>query len=170
MLPWFIKNPILSAVITLCVALAVGLGVSRMQLSAARSDASSARTELAEIRADIAGQRETFERLARATEARRAIEMAAVAAANELRMADVRKTADHVAADLRAGNQRLQDHWAGCRATAALPGTAAAAAELARSAELRAASAGRVIAVGAECDASVSRLQSAIRVMQGAGQ
>lgn len=163
---WLTVKPLLIALAALLALVAV----QQVRVSRAHTATAEVRAQLADVRASIAEQREQFEREARATEQRQREALAGVAADYEQRMTDARKTADTVAAGLRAGNQRLQDHWAGCRATTALPGTADAAAELARYAELRSASAGRVIAVGSECDASVSRLQSAIRVMQGAGQ
>lgn len=81
------------------------------------------------------------------------------------RMTDAKATADRVTADLRAGNQRLQDHWAGCRATAALPGTAAAIAESSRADELRARDTGHLVEIGAKCDAIASALRNAYGVI-----
>lgn len=85
----------------------------------------------------------------------------------EKERADALATADRVAADLRAGNLKLRNHWAGC-ATDGL----AANAENTRIADdlrkLREASVGRIIAIGAEADAKERALQDAVRAYEDA--
>lgn len=63
-------------------------------------------------------------------------------------------------ADLRSGNLQLRDHWAGCE-TQRLADSAAAAAELGRSARDREESAGRIVQAADQCDAQVIGLQHA---------
>ena len=63
-----------------------------------------------------------------------------------------------VAADLRAGNLRLQQRWAGCE-TQRLSDSAAAASELDAAARDREESAGRIVRAAAQCDAQVRGLQ-----------
>lgn len=78
--------------------------------------------------------------------------------------------ASRVAADLRTGNLKLRQHWDACRATAALSGPAASLAQPDADADLRRTGAGDLVRVADQCTAHVSALQSAVRVMQGAGQ
>lgn len=160
---WLTVKPLLLA----CGVLVALLVIQQLRVSRAHTAEAEARAELAEVRADIADQRETFERLARATERRQRDELDGVAAIYEQRMTDARKTADRVAADLRAGTERLREHWQGCLATADLSGAASSAAGIDDGAELRRQGAGDLVSVAAECDAQVTGLQSAIRVMQG---
>lgn len=61
----------------------------------------------------------------RAVEVAQAARMDAVEAEWAKRMRDAETNADTVAADLRAGNVRLRQHWDSCRATSALSGAAA---------------------------------------------
>lgn len=69
-----------------------------------------------------------------------------------------------VVADLESGVSRLRAQWRGCEATNGLPQTAAAAAELARLAELRKRDAANLVGLGARCDATIRALQSAGQV------
>jgi hypothetical protein len=71
---------------------------------------------------------------------------------------DAEATAASVAADLRAGNLRLQQRWAGCEAQR-LSDAAALAGELDAAARDREESAGRIVRAAAECDAQVRGLQ-----------
>lgn len=171
-IPWLIKNPMLSAAIALCVALAVGLGVSRMQLSTARTGAAEARTELAEIRADIADQRETFERLARATEQRHRLALDGVAAIYEQERKDVEAHAAGIAAGLRDGTVRLRRAWAGCE-SARLSADAGAIGAVAEQDRLRRESLQRVLGWVGQLQAERNECVdgwAGVTVMQGAGQ
>lgn len=73
-----------------------------------------------------------------------------------------RATQDRVIADLRAGRERLRQHWQGCPAAAArnVPEAAAGAAGTDAGAADRAESAGRIVRFAAECDAQVKALQN----------
>jgi hypothetical protein len=82
----------------------------------------------------------------------------AASAAYEKGKADAQAQGDSVAADLRAGNLRLQHRWAGCEASR-VSNAAAAAAELDAAAADRNASAGRIVAAAKSCDEQVAGLQ-----------
>ena len=71
---------------------------------------------------------------------------------------DAEATGAAVAADLRAGNLRLQQRWAGCE-TQRLSDAAAVAGELDAAARDREESAGRIVRAAAQCDAQVRGLQ-----------
>jgi hypothetical protein len=73
-----------------------------------------------------------------------------------------REKGNAVAAGVRSGALRLRPQWT-CPARD-LPGPAAGAQAADANAELRAASAGRIIAIGAEADAQVKGLQAALEV------
>lgn len=163
---WLTVKPLLIAL----AALVATVAVQQVRVSRAHTATAEVRAQLADVRASIAEQREQFEREARATEQRQREALAGVAADYQQRMTDARATSDRVVAELRAGTERLRDHWQGCLATADLSGAASSAAGIDDGAELRRQGAGDLVSVAAECDAQVIGLQSAIRVMQGAGQ
>ncbi|GIV03788.1 MAG: hypothetical protein KatS3mg015_2618 [Fimbriimonadales bacterium] len=71
---------------------------------------------------------------------------------------DAEATSAAVIANLRAGNLRLQQRWAGCE-TQRLSDAAALAAEPDATARDREESAGRIVRAAAECDAQVRGLQ-----------
>lgn len=83
---------------------------------------------------------------------------AGVSEAYEKGKKDAEATGAAVAADLRAGNLRLQQRWAGCE-TQRLSDSAAAAGELDAAARDREESAGRIVRAAAQCDAQVRGLQ-----------
>jgi hypothetical protein len=83
---------------------------------------------------------------------------AGVSEAYEKGKKDAEATSAAVIANLRAGNLRLQQRWAGCE-TQRLSDTAALAAELDATARDREESAGRIVRAAAECDAQVRGLQ-----------
>lgn len=83
------------------------------------------------------------------------------------RMTDAQDAADRTVADLAADRIRLRDHWNGCIATSALATAAERDARAHDLAVLRRESASRIVRLGDECDARITALQSAIRVMQG---
>lgn len=132
------------------------------RIALARADTATAYKELAELRQRIAEQSATAEREARETERiqREAIE--AIRASYQEEMQDAKNTHDLVVADLRRDALRLRSHWQGCIATADLSAAAAGAAGTDDAAELRAASAGRIVAAGAECDATIRAFQRVV--------
>jgi len=83
---------------------------------------------------------------------------AGVSEAYEKGKKDAEATGAAVAADLRAGNLRLQQRWAGCE-TQRLSDAAALAGELDAAARDREESAGRIVHAAAQCDAQVRGLQ-----------
>lgn len=72
---------------------------------------------------------------------------------------DAKRKGDKVAADLRSGNLRLRHQWQGCT----VPTTATSTANSDGDSELRVASAGRIIGIGAEADARLAACQSALK-------
>lgn len=88
----------------------------------------------------------------------------AIAAKYEEDRAGAEETHRAVVADLERGAVRLRAHWQGCQATNDLSRAAESAARADEAARLRAASAGRIIAVGAECDARIRGLQRLMEV------
>lgn len=83
---------------------------------------------------------------------------AGVSEAYEKGKKDAEATGATVTTDLRAGNLRLQQHWAGCE-TQRLADAAAVAGELDAAARDREESAGRIVRAAAQCDAQVRGLQ-----------
>lgn len=148
------------------IALAVW-AVQQMRVLDARADAANARQALAQERAARAELWAEFEAAARAQEADHRRQMDAIAEETQRKLDDAQATADRVVADLRAGERRLRAHWEGCQATASLSAAAAIAASADDAAELRAASAARIVRLGAECDAQVRGLQRAYGVTGG---
>lgn len=167
---WLTVKPLLAVIAALLLALGfMQLRVSWAHTATAKAEtkAAKAETDLADLRADIAEQRETFERLARATEQRQATEMKAVATKHEQERQDAQADADRTIADLRSGAVRLRDEWAGCETAALVSGAAAGAGVADDAARLRQQGAADLVLIGQQCDAQVAGLQSAIRVMQG---
>lgn len=150
-------------VCVLVLLLVLGIGGQQLRVLSARADAAESRRELAESRQALLAATATAERKARAAEQRQRDALAGIQATYKTEMSHAQDVQAAVAAGLRADNLRLRGHWQGCLATADLSAAAAGAAGTDGSAELRAASAGRVIAAGAECDAQVRGLQSVIR-------
>jgi len=83
---------------------------------------------------------------------------AGVSEAYEKGKKDAEATGAAVTADLRAGNLRLQQRWAGCE-TQRLSDAAAVAGEPDAAAGDREESAGRIVRAAAQCDAQVRGLQ-----------
>lgn len=89
----------------------------------------------------------------------KAAELADIAAKYEQEKTDAQAAADRTIADLRAGNVRLQNRWAGCPA---VPQATPAAGQPDGAADDRIESAGRVVRAAAECDAQVRGLQALV--------
>lgn len=86
---------------------------------------------------------------------------AGVSEAYEKGKKDAEATGAAVTADLRAGNLRLQQRWAGCE-TQRLSDAAATAGEPDAAAGDREESAGRIVRAAAQCDAQVRGLQDLV--------
>lgn len=104
---------------------------------------------------------ETAELAARTHEYELAVAANDAAANYEKGRKDAQAEADKTAADLLAGNLRLQNHWAGCEAER-LSDAATSASQLDAAKRRRAESAGRIIAAAAACDAQVRGLQAVL--------
>jgi hypothetical protein len=112
----------------------------------------------AHLAADRVGE-ENAQRAARMREYELAVAANGAAQSYEQGKADAQAQADRTAADLLAGNLRLQNRWAGCEADRTSEASAATRRLNAATAD-RAASAGRIVSAAAECDAQVSGLQA----------
>ena len=75
---------------------------------------------------------------------------------------DALESADRVVADLRSGNLRLRQQWAGCETHRVSEG-AQAAAVIDATEQRRIESASRAVRAAAECDAQVAGLQALVR-------
>lgn len=154
----------------LCIALGAFAGIQTARTHSLQSDVREAKGETALVKAAIATERLTFEQQAREQERRQSEALAGVAAVYEQEKKDAEREAQRVVAELRAGTQRLRREWAGCETSALVPRATDSSALPDAGAELRATGAGRLIGGADQCDLTIRGLQSAIRVMQGAGQ
>lgn len=107
---------------------------------------------------------------ARAAEQAAQAKLNAAADKHEKDKADALAVAARTTDDLRTDNRRLRSYWQGCQATSRVSGAAASAAEPDAEAELRNASAGRIVGAGAEADRWIERLQEAVRVYEAQGR
>lgn len=101
---------------------------------------------------------------ARAAEQKQAAGFAALAATYEKDTTDAKNKGDAVAAALRADTLRLRQQWtcAPAATSAQVPGAATPAGRADGDADLRAAGAGDLVRLGAQCDAQVRGLQAAL--------
>lgn len=95
-----------------------------------------------------------------AVERQRVKRAEAVATQYEQEKADAEKRASDIGDQLRAGNLRLQQRWAGCEAR--VSDLAAASGQPDGAADDRADSAGRIVRAAAACDAQIRGLQALI--------
>lgn len=109
----------------------------------------SAEAELKNVRATLATERQKVEKANQ------------VAEEYERAKRDAESKGEAVAADLRAGTIRLQQRWAGCEAR--MSDLASGSSEPDAGADDRAASASRIVAAAAACDAQVRGLQAQVR-------
>lgn len=98
---------------------------------------------------------------ARETEHKAADRMADIGAKHEEDRRDAASVPDAVAADLRAGVVRLQEHWAGCE-TSRLAEAASATVQLDEASRLRSEAAGRIVQIGRDADDQVRSLQDVV--------
>lgn len=155
----------------LCVALAAGCVLQSVRLADARADAATAESERDALALSVAEQRTAHEVAMREKDARQRQALRAVAQIYEQEKSNAQAAHDQVVADLRAGLVRLRERWT-CPAPVAaadLPATAGPAVGADATAELRAASAARVVRAGAECDAQVRGLQAVVLAYQEQG-
>lgn len=127
----------------------------------------TARAERDTLTANIATQRATFEAHARQREREQHQALAGIRLIFAREMEDAQNEHDAVVAGLRADAVRLRRHWQGCAATAELSAAVAAAAGADGGAELRARGAADLVRAGAQCDARIRALQSAVRTYAG---
>lgn len=122
-----------------------------------RAEESSNKAALSQAKAETAAQQD-----ARATEHASAERANEIAESYERGKQDAQVTSDRIAADLRAGNLKLRNEWAGCE-TQRLSDATASASRIDAGADDRAASAGNIVRVGAECDAQIRGLQALVK-------
>lgn len=120
--------------------------------------------------AEVALQRATFEARARQREREQHAALAGVRQILEKELHDAQETHAAVVAGLHADNLSLRRHWQGCVATAELSAAAATAAGVDDGAELRAHGAADLVRAGAQCDARIRALQSALTIYAGDAQ
>lgn len=152
----------------LCVALAAGCVVQTVRLGTAQAAHSTATAERDRYALQVAEQRTAHEVAMREKDNRQRKALRAIARIYEQEQSNAQAAHDKVVADLRDGLVRLRERWTcpAAAATADLSTAAGAAGSADASAELRAASAGRVVRAGAECDAQVRGLQAVVLAYQ----
>lgn len=91
-------------------------------------------------------------------------QLAALDATHKKESADAKAVGDAVRAGLERGVIRLRDEWATDRAISASVQAAAGVGQPDAGAALRAAGAGRLVQLGAQCDADIRGLQHALTV------
>ena len=154
------KAVIYAAGAALLASLAWG-GVQCSQKQAARLDASRAQTALERFRVQVAEAAQKAEADARAAERRFTQDMADIGSTHEEDRTAAEAVPAAVVADLRAGNRRLQNHWAEC-ATSRAAETAAAAAERDAAAARREADIGNLVRVGRDADDQLRACQQVV--------
>lgn len=126
-----------------------------------RAEAASNKSALSQAKAETVAQQD-----ARATEHASAQRANEIAESYERGKQDAQDTASRTAADLRAGNIKLRDAWAGCE-TQRLSDAAASASRVDAGAHDRADSAARIIAAADAADAQIRALQALVRADRG---
>ena len=121
-----------------------------------RAEATSNKSALSQAKAETAAQQD-----ARATEHASAERANEIAESYERGKQDAQVTSDRIAADLRAGNLKLRNAWAGCE-THRLSDATASASRIDAGADDRAASASRIVRAAAEADAQIRGLQALV--------
>lgn len=126
-----------------------------------RADAASNKAALSQAKAETVAQ-----------QGAREAEHASAARANEIAESyergkqDAQDTANRIATDLRAGNLKLRNAWAGCE-TQRLSDATASASRIDAGADDRADSAGRIIAAADAADAQIMALQALVLADRG---
>ena len=146
-------NRVLIAIVALAILLAASFWAG-WEWRDRSCDAAALRAELEFAAAANDALVETLD-----AERAKAAELADIAAKYEQEKTDAQAAADRTIADLRAGNVRLQNRWAGCPAVPQAPATSG---QPDGAADDRIESAGRVIRAAAECDAKIRGLQALV--------
>lgn len=151
-----------------CAALAAGCIVQTVRLHGARTEYSKAVSDRDTYALEVAEQRAAHEVAMREKDARQREALRAVARIYEQELSNANAAHDRVVADLRDGLVRLRQRWSCGAPNAApdMPPAAGASGSADAASELRAASAGRIVRAGAECDAQIRGLQGVIRAYQ----
>ena len=115
-----------------------------------------------QVIAEFARAEAAAQKKAREAEQAKAREVTRIAAEYEAQIDEIRTNAGRLAADLRTGNVRLRDHWAGCE-TNRVSGDATAARLADEARQLQAESLERIAAITGEADAKERALQEYAR-------
>lgn len=137
----------------LALLLLVLVGVQSWRLDSAHDAIAKSAAQAVQDRLDAT-------EAARATESAHALQLANIGRQHELERANAQAEHDRLVHDLRTGAQRLRSWWDCPAATVSEADAAAGVSDVA--AELRRASAARVIAAADECDAHVRAAQAVI--------
>ncbi len=127
-----------------------------------RAEAADARQQTATATAAVQQVNDT-----RATEQSQALQMADIGAKHEEDRTAAEAVPAAVAADLRAGNLRLRQEWAGCE-TQRLSDAAASAVERDAATERREQLAGEIVRIGRDADDQLRACQAVIAADRGA--
>lgn len=148
-------------VIGLLLALVAVAGVQQLRVMDAQLAAAEVQRELSELQGAVAAERAKAEREAREAEQRQRDALDAIERMYKTEMSHAQDVQAAVVADLHNDNLRLREHWRGCE-TSRLSATAANSARTDDAADLRAAGAGDLVRLGAECDATIRALQRVV--------
>ena len=162
----FLTAPVLYALLAAAGIAGIAAGVQTVRLSNERADHAETKRQTAETLARLA---ELTAKAATAVRARETEVRDLLDASNAFReqgIADAVESQQVLVADLRAGNRRLRQQWAGCPAADAVPGDSGTESGADGGAELRAESAGRIARAGDDADIQVRGLQAYARACQ----
>ena len=147
-LPWQFYAALLLLVLVLALRWHwIGVGEERVQ------------AEFGAYRAEVIAKTKAAKEAADRAEKAQALAFSVIAAQHKRELDDAAKKGKDVTAGLNAGTVRLRDHWR----CPSLPQVAAGPAGTAGADQRRAESAGRIVGIGATCDARVKALQDLLR-------
>ncbi len=155
-----LTTPILYGLAIAALLLGLIAGVQTYRLSGERTAHAQTKAEHAAVLQNIANLTAKAVAEARAIEQDWAARYAEADKIHQWELSYAQDTADRTVADLAAGNLRLQKQWRGCQTAARVPGTAPRAGQPDGAADLRGEAAGRIVRVGAQCDATIKALQT----------
>lgn len=156
----FLTAPFLYALAIIALLLGLFAGVQTYRLANERTAHAETKAANAAVLQDIANLTAKAVAEARAIERDWAAQFAEADKIHQWELSYAQTTADRVVDDLTAGNLRLQKQWRGCEATSRVSREATSAGEPDDSADLRGEAAGRIVRVGAQCDATIKALQA----------
>lgn len=159
----FLTAPVMYGLLAALIAALLFAGIQSYRLNSERTAHAVTKAGHAEVLRKLA---EATAKAANAARRREAEVNAILAESENIRQEDVANAIENekrIVADLRAGNLRLREQWAGCQSRATVPGDAGPIGGVDAGAELRREAAGRVVRVGDDADAHVTGLQAYAR-------